>query len=186
MKLHSLSITELLPAPYNPRRPLKPGDDGWARLERSLTEFELVQPIVWNKLTGHVVSGHQRLEVLKHHGHTHVDAIVVDLELEREKALNVTLNNRTVGSDWDTGKLIDLVSELQDLPDFDATLTGFDDQQLKDLIFAPDPECLPEDEPMDTDHIQISLSIPQDAWEAVRAELDNLLVDHPSVRLHTM
>ncbi|HTN00897.1 MAG TPA: ParB N-terminal domain-containing protein, partial [Planctomycetaceae bacterium] len=98
MLLRPLLIADLKPAPYNPRRPLKPGSPGWKRLERSIREFDLVQPIVWNETTGHVVGGHQRLEILKHQGHTTIDAVVVKLPLEREKALNVALNNSQVGS----------------------------------------------------------------------------------------
>ena len=70
MNIQRLPISKLKPAPYNPRKVLKPGMRGYRRLERSLSEFDLVQPLVWNKTTGHVVSGHQRLEILKARGVT--------------------------------------------------------------------------------------------------------------------
>jgi len=186
MLIRTIAIEDLNPAAYNPRIPLRPGDPRWRKLERSLDEFSLVQPIVWNARTGHVVSGHQRLAVLKHRGEQEVDCVVVDLPLEKEKALNVTLNNSSVGSDWDADKLIDLVSELQELPDFDATLTGFDSQQLQDLVLSPSgagAPASPESEE-NSDRMQIILDLAADDWEEVQPHLDDILAEFPESRLH--
>ncbi len=185
MNIRTLSIDELKPAPYNPRLTLKPGDTAWKKLERSLEEFDLVQPIVWNQKTGHIVSGHQRLAVMKHRGSERVECAVVNLSIEKEKALNVTLNNQSVGSDWDASKLVDLVGELQALPDFDATLTGFDERQLKDLVLAPSwtPEAESEDE-SHKESTQVTFEVPNDLWEEVRQEFDALLSKYPKIRLH--
>src|SRR5262245_25392469 len=101
MKLRTLHLETLQHAPYNPRKPLQAGSAAYRRLERSLAEFDLVQPIVWNEQTGHVVGGHQRLEILRHRGAKKVEVAVVSLSLEREQALNIALNNSQVGSDWD-------------------------------------------------------------------------------------
>jgi len=185
MQLQSLSIDLLRPAPYNPRITLKPGDSAWNKLERSLQEFELVQPVVWNQRTGHVVSGHQRLAVLKHQGRLEVDCVVVDLPLEKEKALNVTLNNASVSSDWDPGRLLDLVAELQAIPDFDATLTGFDSQQLRDLLLLPEEEPAAPEEPTDAPAtVQVILEIPFSDWESAQEHLNELLARSPQIRLH--
>jgi ParB-like chromosome segregation protein Spo0J len=186
MLLRSLPLSDLRPAPYNPRVPLQPGDPGWEKLRRSLREFDLVQPIVWNSRTGHVVGGHQRLEILRHDGHTQIDCVVVDLPLEREKALNVALNNDEVGSDWEMSKLHDLLTELRDEPGFDPTLTGFDDQQLRDLLFTPDPAGLggSDEEDDQPAGITATLIVPHDRWESVRPLLDDLLARESAVRLH--
>jgi ParB-like chromosome segregation protein Spo0J len=187
MHLRLLPIDQLKPAPYNPRLPLQPGDRGWKKLARSLKEFELVQPIVWNERTGHIVSGHQRVVILRSQGVTEVDCAVVDLSLEREKALNVTLNNSAVASDWDSDRLLDLIGELQDLPDFDATLTGFDAQELRDLLLQPAEEVNagPEEsaEP-GTSCCRVTLEIPEELWPDVRDRLDALLAEMPTIRLH--
>lgn len=190
MNLRRLSIADLRPAPYNPRAPLEPGSPGFERLARSLQEFDLVQPIVWNERTGHVVGGHQRIEVLKHQGATEVDCVVVDLPLEREKALNVTLNNARVGGEWDPGKLVDLLHELVDLPDFDATLTGFDPGDLSDLLLSPAEDPDSDSEETDDDQpqtVRVTLEVPPEDWDAVRPEIDSLvsrldLVAHVSGR----
>ena len=187
MNLQRLPLSDLRPAPYNPRVALKPGEPRFEKLRRSLNEFDLVQPIVWNRRTGHVVAGHQRLEVLRCEGHAEVDCIVVDLPLEREKALNITLNNSEVASDWDPERLLNLVEELHELPEFDATLTGFDESQLGDLILAPaetDPDLWPLDHEDDTTAVCATLEIPTNRWDDIRSTLDTLLAQEPSVSLH--
>ena len=187
MLIEKRNITDLHPAPYNPRVELNPGDPAWDKLKRSLDQFELVQPIVWNQRTQHVVSGHQRLKVLQARGLQSVDCVVVDLSLEDEKALNVTLNNAEVASDWDPAKLVEVVADLQELPDYDATLTGFDDQQLRDLLLTPswtppvDTDEVPE---TDDNVVRAMIEIPEDHWESAQKLLDAVLQSDSRIRLH--
>jgi len=183
MHIQRLPIHDLVPAPYNPRRALKPGNPRFEKLARSLSEFDLVQPLVWNRRTKHLVGGHQRLEVLKHRGWTEVDCVVVDLPLEREKALNVALNNSEVAGEWDTDLLTDLIVDLQEVPDFDATLTGFDEKQLTDLLMQPVEDDF-DDEEASADVVTATLEIPHDAWPAAQISLNRLLSETPGIRLH--
>ncbi len=132
MKLTRLPLGRLKPAPYNPRVELRPGDPVFEQLRRSLETFGVVEPIVWNRRTGHVVGGHQRLEVLRHLGHTHADVMTVDLTLAREKTLNLALNKIT-GS-WDDAKLAAVLEELGRLPDLDVSLTGFAQEEIDELL----------------------------------------------------
>lgn len=183
MNIQRVSLADLHPAPYNPRKPLKPGSPGYRRLERSLREFDLVQPLVWNRTTGHVVSGHQRLEILKQQGAAEVDVVVVELPLEQEKALNIALNNQLIGSDWDAGKLIDVVRELQAADDLDVTLTGFDEDALQNLLFDPVEELAPEDGDSASDQVRIQFEVPPSDWETIRRELDPLVAQY-GIHLH--
>jgi ParB-like chromosome segregation protein Spo0J len=183
MNIQRLPITRLVPAPYNPRRVLKPGDPRFEKLARSLTEFDLVQPLVWNSRTGHVVGGHQRLEVLRQRGCPEVECVVVDLPLEREKALNVALNNSEVGGEWETDLLADLIADLQDVPDFDATLTGFDEKQLADLLMRPVDDDFEEEEDQ-PEVITATLQIPDELWAAAQVRLNRMLSEVPGIRLH--
>jgi ParB-like chromosome segregation protein Spo0J len=187
MNIRAIPIEQLQAAPYNPRVGLQPGDAAYARLERSLSEFDLVQPPVWNARTGHIVGGHQRVEILRRRGVRDVACVVVDLPLEREQALNVALNNPRVGGDWDPAKLIDLLEELHALPDFDITLTGFDDQSLRDLVLTPDE--VEFDEPRETgddegDHVTVMLHVPAGCWSRVEQRLTAIVADEPDVELH--
>lgn len=176
LPLERVSVEQLQPAPYNPRVELKPGMEGYTRLKRSLKEFDLVQPIVWNRQTGHVISGHQRLGILKDEGVQELDVVVLDLSLEREKALNVTLNNPNVGGNWDLEKLSDLMTNLAELEEIDMSLTGFDDQQLKYLTLSPDDQFSPDlSDEDDTPAYRVSFEIPADKWEAFRPSLDQFL-----------
>lgn len=178
MNIKRIALSKLKPSPYNPRKPLKPGSRGWKKLERSIDEFDLVQPLVWNRTTGHVVSGHQRLEILRERGVQSVEVVVVELSQEREKCLNITLNNASVGSSWDFDRLGLVMEDLQDLADFDATLTGFDEREIRDLVLKPvsAPECPPED--AFPERVTVTIEVEVDRWELLRAELDELCQQH--------
>lgn len=146
MQIETIPIQNINPAPYNPRKDLKPGDPMYERLKGALTEFGCVEPLVWNRRTGNLVGGHQRLKVLKEQGVDSVQVSVVDLSPEKEKALNLALNKIT--GDWDEQKLAELLDELVDLPDFDLELTGFDVAEATDLIaeFLSDPDADQEEQ----------------------------------------
>ena len=63
MLIEKIATERLIPADYNPRKDLKPGDPEYEKLKRSLEEFGYVEPIIWNKTTGHIVGGHQRISI---------------------------------------------------------------------------------------------------------------------------
>lgn len=126
-----VNIKKLNPAEYNPRKILRIGDKGYDKLKNSLLEFGEVLPIVWNEQTGNIVGGHQRYYIYLDQGIKSLIVSVVDLSLEKEKALNITLNNHKVGSEWDYDKLSLLIGELE-TPDLH--LTGFDEDELSNLI----------------------------------------------------
>lgn len=131
MELIKKNIQDLIPAAYNPRKDLQPGDPEYEKLKRSLDEFGYVEPVIWNKRTGNVVGGHQRLKVLQQEGISEIDCVVIDMDTEKEKALNIALNK--ISGDWDTDKLALLITDLQG-SDFDVSLTGFDPAELDDLF----------------------------------------------------
>ena len=131
MLIERKHTADLILADYNPRKDLKPGDPEYDKLKRSMEQFGYVEPVIWNKTTGRVVGGHQRLKVLMDMGVTEVECVVVDLDEEREKALNIALNK--ISGDWDKDKLMLLISDLQGA-DFDVSLTGFDPTEIDDLF----------------------------------------------------
>ena len=131
MLIEKIQTDRLVPADYNPRKDLKSGNPEYEKLKRSLEEFGYVEPVIWNKTTSHVVGGHQRLKVLLDMGVTEVDCVVVEMDAEKEKALNVALNK--ISGDWDKDKLALLIADLQGA-DFDVSLTGFDPGEIDDLF----------------------------------------------------
>jgi ParB-like chromosome segregation protein Spo0J len=165
-----MAIESLTAAPYNPRKLMNPGDPAWKKLEASLREFGLVEPLVWNETTGHVVGGHARLAILKQIGTTEVTVSVVHLSPEREKALNVVLNNREAQGRFDPAKLADLLSELEALSEFD--LTGFDHADLRALRLEPTDEISSEEEP---NRVEIAICVPRERYEHIAPRLDELV-----------
>jgi ParB-like chromosome segregation protein Spo0J len=131
INIQEVKLDKLNPAPYNPRKILRRGDKGYEKLKNSLQEFGEVLPIVYNKTTGNIVGGHQRYYIYLEEGIKKAQVSIVEIPLEKEKALNITLNNDKVGSEWDYDKLAALVNEL-DTPEL--SLTGFEDEDLDSLF----------------------------------------------------
>ncbi len=140
-------------ADYNPRKISKAELE---RLKKALDDFGDLGGIIFNRRTGRLVGGHQRISVLP------VDAVIektelsdrtrtgtvahgyiiiegeqyayreVDWDETREKAANIAANAH--GGDWDNDKLADLLKELSDIPEFDFGLTGFSPMEFEDLF----------------------------------------------------
>lgn len=87
-------VEKINPAPYNPREVLKPGDEEYAAIKASLTEFGLADPLVWNEVTGNLVGGHQRFTILvEEFKAKSISCSVVHIEdIKREMSLNLALN----------------------------------------------------------------------------------------------
>jgi len=113
MRIQRIAISRIDPAPYNPRVDLQPGDESYESIKRSLCEFGLVEPLVWNKRSGNLVGGHQRLKIIVESGETAVDVSVVDLAPKRERLLNLALNR--IAGDWDEEKLSKMMADLERL-----------------------------------------------------------------------
>ena len=131
MVIERKHTADLIPADYNPRKDLKPGDAEYEKLKRSIEQFGYVEPVIWNKTTGFVVGGHQRLKVLLDMGVTEVECVVVEMDAEKEKALNIALNK--ISGEWDKDKLALLIADLQGA-DFDVSLTGFEPAEIDSLF----------------------------------------------------
>lgn len=143
MNIEKISVGELKAASYNPRKDLKPGDAEYEKLKRSIQEFGYVEPVIWNKRTRTVVGGHQRLKVMKDLGYEEVDCVVVDLDEQKEKALNIALNK--ISGEWDEGLLASLLKDL-DNNGYDITFTGFDLAEAQELFGSGSFENVHEDE----------------------------------------
>lgn len=175
MEIRKVKVSDLRPAKYNPRQDLKPGDREYEKIARSIDEFGYVEPIVWNETTGNIVGGHQRLKILIERGETEVEVSVVRLNEHDEKVLNVALNKIT--GRWDTGKLTDLLKELQ--AEGAMEVTGFEDWELDALSMQYDhiDDLLNEDfsefaakEPKGT--FTMTFTLPEDVKTAVQEYIE--------------
>lgn len=138
MEIIVKKINDLNPAAYNPRRTLAPGDLEYEQIKQSILTFGMVEPIVWNRRTGNIVSGHQRYTVLCDLGHDEVEVSVIDVGEAQEKALNIALNK--ISGEWDDDKLAEILDELAaNADEMLVSLTGFSQEEL-DEFFAQEPD----------------------------------------------
>ncbi|MGL6096948.1 MAG: ParB N-terminal domain-containing protein [Fimbriiglobus sp.] len=171
LEIRVLPVADLTPADYNPRKHLKPTDPAYKKLRASLEQFGLVEPLVWNELTGRVVGGHARLRILRDLGIENVPVSVVRLSEARERALNVVLNNQEAQGRFDTAKLADLLEEMADLPELQ--LTGFDGKTLAALRYEPAADAGPD--PADAARVEITLVADPETFARLEPDLDELV-----------
>ena len=171
IEVRTLPLEQLTPSPYNPRKVLKPSDAAYRKLRASLLEFGLVEPLVWNETTGHVVGGHARLRILHELGVTEVPVSVVRLDTTREKALNILLNNQEAQGRYDPTKLRDLLLELHSVSQL--SLSGFDETMLSNLQLDPVGE-LPADE-READRVEVVLVFNRAQFTNLGPQLDELV-----------
>lgn len=113
--------TQIKGAEYNPR---VIDEESRTRLRNSLKKLGLAQPLIWNKRTGVLVGGHQRLSILddlEDSGDFYLDVAVVDLSPEEERSLNLVLNNPSVGGQFDFDKVVEMLK----VDGVDPYLAGF-------------------------------------------------------------
>ena len=118
-------------AKYNPRKISK---DNTKKLKESLETFGLVEPLIWNKRTGNLVSGHQRLTLLDKDAKKkdyEITVSEIDVDEITEKKLNVMINNQTLMGEFDADLIFDIVAEGE----LSFSDLGFDDQQAE-IIFG--------------------------------------------------
>ena len=126
LNVREMALDDLKPAAYNPRVELQPGDPEYEAIKRSIEEFGYVDPIIANA-DGTIIGGHQRYNVLRDLGYQTAHVVLVDLDANQERALNIALNK--LSGDWDDAKLYELLADL-DLNGYDFTVTGFNQDDL--------------------------------------------------------
>ena len=152
MKIIMIDIKKINPAKYNPRE-ISPYQ--FTGLCESIKKFGLTQPLIVNKITNTLVSGHQRVKAAEALGFTHVPVTYVELSEAEEKALNITMNNKAISGDF-TETLKQLLLEIKtDLGDEQLFALNLD-ATLKDLAtFEPNIEPEEEEEPTTKEKLRI-------------------------------
>ena len=176
LELRVLPLADLKPARGHPRRVLSPNSAAYKKLKASLAAFGLVEPLVWNERTGHIVAGGARLRILAELGYTEVPVSVVRLSPAREKALAVMLDNPKAQGRYDPTKLAAVLADLNDRPELE--LTGFDRRTLAALRFEPTAAAPPQKE---SDRVEVTLVTTDATFAAASAALDKLIGDYELV-----
>jgi ParB-like chromosome segregation protein Spo0J len=177
-ELRVLPLRDLKLAPYHPRRVLSPKSAAYRKLKASIAAFGLVEPLVWNETTGHVVGGHARLRVLEELGFTEVPVSVVRLSEAREQALSVVLNNQEAQGRYDPSKLAALLTELAELPELE--LTGFRRTTLAALKLSPASPA-PRVRDVTPERVEVTLVADAATYDALAPALDKLVGDYALV-----
>jgi hypothetical protein len=118
-------------ADYNPRSITAKAKK---RLKENIKNVGLLAPIVWNKRTGNIVSGHQRVDCLDQLEKTHeymIRVSAVDLDEKTEREQNVFMNNADVQGTFDVEKLGEMWKG-ENAPD--AYAMGFDQSDVYHIL----------------------------------------------------
>ena len=138
-----MKLSDLKPAPYNPRT-ITP--EAAEALQTSLAEFGDVSGLVWNRRTGHLVAGHQRMDALRQkHGKKlalrggavvtpngeRFPVRVVSWPEDKEKAANLAANSPFLAGSFDSGGLEAVLAELNAADGLSGLMDGL---RLNDLL----------------------------------------------------
>ena len=129
LTVEEVPIDDLRPDPANPRRI---SEDELDALERSLRQFGFVQAVLARREDQTVIGGHQRLVAARRLGLNAVPVTWLDVTVEQARLLGLALNK--ISGSWDEQLLARLLADLQATPDVDLTLSGFVEDEVKDLL----------------------------------------------------
>tara|TARA_R100000655_G_scaffold42320_1_gene78275 strand:+ start:787 stop:1293 length:507 start_codon:yes stop_codon:yes gene_type:complete len=110
MNIEKIQIDKLKAATYNPRQI---STKQYKHLKESITKFGLVDPIIVNKCYT-IIGGHQRYKICKDLDYKDIGCIILDLNKEQERELNIRLNKNTgdfdidiLANEFDIDQLVD-------------------------------------------------------------------------------
>lgn len=142
MELKTVKLTDLKPHPQNPR--IHP-DRAITKLTRSIEKFGWTAPILVSA-DGYILAGHARLKAAKEAGLGEVPVIELPLSGTMAMAYMIADNKLQEETDWDPTKLKDLLIDELDTGAFDIELTGFDLEEIEQLVtqYHVDPLVCPQ------------------------------------------
>ena len=157
--LEAIQIDALIPYARNSRTH---SDAQVAQIAASIKEFGFTNPVLIDA-GGGIIAGHGRVLAARKLGLTDVPCIRLDHLTDAQKRAYVIADNRlALNSGWDTEMLKVEFADLQELG-FDLELTGFDLDEIKELLAPVGTEGLtdPDDAPPLPEHPR---TVPGDVW----------------------
>jgi len=141
MEFKKVKIGEIKQNPKNPRIHKQENTD---RIKESIEAFGFTNPIIVDE-NYTILAGHGRYQAGKDAGIKEVPIVIVDGLTEHQKKLYLIADNKLATlSDWDTEKLEQVMQELNSEIEslgFDLEtleITGFSEDEIKDLLDKPD------------------------------------------------
>lgn len=157
-----INRSEINLADYNPR---SISAETRKKLKQNIKKNGLLGDLVYNLRTKTLVSGHQRISVLDElNNYPDNDYLVkveaIDVDEQREKELNILLNNPNAMGNWD----YDILATI--IPDIDYKNAGLTDEDLQ--LIGIDFTLQTEAEQSITDDINSLIAPVQNQKEAVK------------------
>lgn len=160
-KLEHWPIERLLPYIRNARTH---SDAQIAQIAASIAEFGFTSPILAGG-DGIIIAGHGRLAASRKLGLATVPVVVLDhLTPTQRRALVIADNRIAENAGWDEELLRVELAELQDA-NFDLALTGFDDDELLELMAGEEPTNEGQSDEDEAPEVPLTpVSKPGDVW----------------------
>ena len=189
LEFETWPIDKLVGYARNPRKNDHAVDD----VASAIREFGFRVPVV-AKSDGTVVDGHLRLKAAKKLGLTEIPVVLADDMTDAQiKAFRLSVNKVAEFADWDIDLLKLEFTDLQDM-DFDLTLTGFNLDEIADMLAEPTEGLTDEDEVPDAPDDPVTVE--GDVWLLGRHRLmcgdstsidavDKLMAGRKANMLHT-
>lgn len=170
----TINRSQIKNAEYNPR---KISEENEKELRKGLKKFGLVDALIWNKRTGNLVGGHQRikqLDALEGSSEYMLTVSCIDVDEKSEKEINVLLNNPNLQGEYDEEALSKLVGEI------DFKNAGFTDYDLDIMGIDVDLKKLDEEDQQETKSMEEKIAeiknIKKGSKEKSRTLNENFLV----------
>ncbi len=158
LQIEAWAIERLIPYARNAR---VHSDAQVAQIAASIAEFGFNNPVLADPAGG-IVAGHGRVLAARQLNHTHIPVIVLGhLSDNQKRAFMLADNKLALNAGWDAD-LLRLELEALAAQDYRLELTGFDDQELQDLLAEVAQTSLldPDDAPQPA----AAVSMPGDLW----------------------
>jgi hypothetical protein len=122
-----INRSEIKLAEYNPR---KIDENSRKLLKANIKKFGILGGIIWNKRSGNLVSGHQRISVADEINNYpandyKIKVEITDLDQKEEKEQNLFMNNRNAQGEFDEDMLRDMFHGI------DYQLAGFSEVEAQ-------------------------------------------------------
>lgn len=123
-------VADLIPYARNPRTH---SPEQVNKIAASIKEFGFTNPVLIDE-TGMIIAGHGRVQAANKLGLKEVPIVTLsDLTDAQKKALVIADNRLAEDAGWDDALLSGILHDLN-AEDFDLSLTGFDADELDDLL----------------------------------------------------
>ena len=137
MEVIEVPISKLKFADYNPR--IHP-EQAIEKLVKSIEFYGFTNPVLVQKNSWTIMAGHLRVKAAERQGMKKVPVILLDFDDSKAMAYNVADNRLQDETSFDFASLANLLLDL-DTGDFDMELTGFDLNQIEDIMtWTPEGE----------------------------------------------